>query len=300
MKKRADIKIGYQCNNKCKFCVQGNKREHLPNKSTKEVKRSIRQARKTCEDMVFTGGEATLREDFLELVRYAKELSYRNIQIQTNGRMFAYEKFCKEVIAAGATEFSPAVHGHKAEIHDYLTDSKGSFDQTIKGIKNLKQLKQRVLTNTVVTAHNYEYLPEVAKLLIELGVDQYQFAFVHITGTAWENKDWIVPRLKKAMKYIKKGLDIGIKARKSVMTEAIPYCLMKGYEQYIAEKIIPSSMVIEYKKTIKSYEKYRAEEGKTKRDKCEDCRYFSACEGPWREYPDMFGWTEFIPVKKKK
>ena len=74
-------------------------------------------------------------------------------------------------------------------------------------------------------------------------LNQYQFAFIHISGEAAENKDWIVPQKTKILKYIKKGLDIGIKANKKVTTEAIPYCLMQGYEDYIAEKIIPPSMV---------------------------------------------------------
>ncbi|MBU0579816.1 MAG: radical SAM protein, partial [Candidatus Margulisbacteria bacterium] len=83
--KRADIKIGYLCNNHCLFCVQGKNRELYGNKSCAEIKKAINLARKTCQDLVFTGGEATLRNDFLELVSYAKKLGFRYICVITNG-----------------------------------------------------------------------------------------------------------------------------------------------------------------------------------------------------------------------
>ena len=123
-----------------------------------------------------------------------------------------------------------------------MTCAQGSFKQTVQGIKNLKKLNQYVLTNTVITSTNAKSLPKIAQLLVDLNVNQFQFAFLHIGGTAFKNKDWIVPKKSEIMKYIKKGLDVGIKANKRVMTEAIPYCLKQGYEDYIAEKIIPPSI----------------------------------------------------------
>jgi len=46
--------------------------------------------------------------------------------------------FCIKTIKAGATQFGPSLHGHNVETHDSLTGAKGSFDQTVQGIKNLK------------------------------------------------------------------------------------------------------------------------------------------------------------------
>jgi MoaA/NifB/PqqE/SkfB family radical SAM enzyme len=294
--KRVDIKIGYQCNNHCLFCVQGNKREKCAFRTKFEIKKDLINARKTCQSVVFTGGEPTVHPNFLDLVRLAKKLNFQTIQIQSNGRMFAYKTFCQETIKAGANEFSPVLHGHMAKVHDYLTSVPGSFDQVIRGIKNLKILGQTVITNTVITKFNYRHLPEIAKLLVFLGVDQFQFAFVHIVGLAWKNRDFLVPKKSQIMPFVKKGLDIGIKAGKQVMTEAIPYCFMRGYEQYIAEPIIPEAMVIENKFKIEDYKKYRLAQGKTKGPKCKDCLHFSICEGPWREYPKIFGWKEFKPI----
>jgi MoaA/NifB/PqqE/SkfB family radical SAM enzyme len=295
-RKVVDIKIGYQCNNDCLFCAQGGKREKCSFRKKETIEKELRDTRKTHSSVVFTGGEPTLHPYFLDLVGFAKGLNYESIQIQSNGRMFCYKDFCIKSIQRGASEFSPSLHGHKAELHDFLTSAPGSFKQTVQGIKNLKALGQRVITNSVVTSKNYKHLPELAELLISLGVDQYQFAFVHIVGTAGKNRKWIVPKKSDVMPYIKKGIDLGKKAGRGVMTEAIPYCLMKGYEDCIAERIIPDAKVIERKLTVESFTHYRQNYGKAKGEKCGKCVYNNICEGPWREYPELFGWSEFKPI----
>jgi MoaA/NifB/PqqE/SkfB family radical SAM enzyme len=295
--KKLDLKVGFSCNNRCLFCVQGKKREYFRDKSTQQIKKEMKEGKKECEEIVLTGGEPTIRPDFLELVSYAKKLGFKKIQIQSNGRMFAYLDFCKKTIEAGANEFCLALHGHIPELHDFLTRTPGSFYQTVQGIKNLKLLKQKVLINVVVTKLNYQHLPEIANLLVSLGVDQYQFAFVHPLGSAKENFEMIVPRMSLIEPYIKQGLEIGIKAGKIVMTEAIPYCFMEGYEDYIAEKIIPPTKIYDANFVIEDYTIARRNEGKSKGPNCSNCIYYQICEGPWKEYPEAFGWAEFKPVK---
>ncbi len=300
--RRIDLKIGFQCNNRCRFCVQGDKRETYSNKSDEEVKAILKKEAKDHQGVVFTGGEPTVRKELVEWVRYAKELGYKTIQIQTNGRMFSYKSFCEKMIRAGANEFSPAIHGSNAKIHDYLTRVTGSFNQTLQGIKNLKSLGQYILTNTVITKPNYKDLPNLAKLLASLRVSQFQFAFMHINRLIARNQALvkeIVPKHSKVEPYVKKGLEIGIKAGIKVMTEAIPYCFMKGYEQYIAEKIIPETSVFDGDLELENYNYYRKTEGKAKGPSCSRCKYNKICEGPWKEYPEIFGWDEFKPIRNR-
>jgi MoaA/NifB/PqqE/SkfB family radical SAM enzyme len=229
------------------------------------------------------------------MVAQARKLGYTNIQIQTNGRLFAYEQACRRFIAAGATEFSPALHGPNSEVHDFLTGAPGSFIQTVSGIRNLKRLKQRILTNTVITRPNYRQLPETARLLGELGVAQMQFAFVHIVGTAAKNRSWLVPRKELARPYILDALRVGRGQGVRVMTEAIPPCLLPGYEECASEWIMPATLVFDAEGVI-DFANYRKKEGKCLGPACPKCRWSKQCEGPWKEYPEMFGWTEFKPV----
>jgi MoaA/NifB/PqqE/SkfB family radical SAM enzyme len=292
---RVDIKTGWHCNNRCVFCVQGKKRETLGTRSTDEVKAVLVEARRDSDSIVFTGGEVTIRRDVVELVKYAHDLGFTRIQIQTNGRMLAYRKLTEQLIEAGANEFSPALHGPTAEIHDALTGAEGSFRQTVAGMRLLRELGQTVITNSVIVRANYRHLVELAKVLVALGVDQYQLAFVHPLGTAKDNFYAVVPRFALIEPFVKRGLEVGLKAGRSVMTEAIPYCFMKGYERYVGERVVPRTKIFDHA-VLADYTEYRLNEGKLKRPECKACLHFAYCEGPWREYPEHYGWDELVPV----
>ncbi|MBI5238879.1 MAG: radical SAM protein [Elusimicrobia bacterium] len=301
MTERIDLKVGFACNNLCRFCVQGDKRERIPAKPVRELLRALAEGRRGgAAGVVFTGGEPSLHQGLLGLVRRARALGYQDIQVQTNGRTLCYERLVKDFIKAGVTEFSPALHGSRPEIHDFLTGAPGSFMQTVAGMRNVKKLKSRLITNTVVTKVNYRDLPDLARLFVSLKVDQFQFAFMHMTGRAGQNKSWLTARKAIIEPWVKKALDVGRKAGRRVMTEAIPYCFMSGYEDCVAERIIPRTKIFDADLVIEDYTKVRRTEGKSKGPRCPECAHFEACEGPWREYPGLFGWDEFIPVKKDR
>jgi len=300
MFRRLDLKVGFRCNNWCRFCAQAHKRDK-GDKSTQEIRKELEEGRKDCDSVVFTGGEPTIRPDILEIISYAKKLNYNPIQIQTNGRKFYYKPFCEQIIRAGANEFGPALHGHIPECHDFLTRSPGAWKQTVQGIKNLRELNQYIIMNTVVVKPNYRYLPELAELFVKLRVDQFQFAFVHAVGNAWENYDMMMPWLSLAVPYIKKGLQVGIDNGIKVMVEAVPFCLMDGYEKYCSEIFIPPTQIRDLGGIVDpKFEETRVKEGKVKHKKCKKCKYDLVCEGPWKEYPEKRGWDEFEPVSGKK
>jgi len=248
-----------------------------------------------CKDVIFTGGEVTLRKDIFEIIRDAKAIGYQ-VHIQTNGRMLAYKDFCNDLIKAGADIFLISIHGHTSKLHDSLTMAEGSFEQTVMGIRNILYAGKSMATNTVITQDNYRYLPDIAKLLVSLGVAKYQFAFPHILGRALENVDSVVPRKSAIAKFIKKGLDVGLRYNRVARVEAVPFCFLKGYERCVSEQYISDTEVYDINE-IKSFMQWKTREGKVKSSVCQACKESSRCEGPWREYPHYFGWSEFKPIK---
>jgi MoaA/NifB/PqqE/SkfB family radical SAM enzyme len=277
--------------------VQGDEKKKLGNKTESEIKKILEKASRDCDIAVFTGGEPTIRNDLAALVHYAQKLGFKTMQIQSNARMFSDEKFCKKIIKAGANEFALALHGHIPALHNWLTGS-DSFTQTVRGIKNLKRLKQRVITNTVITKSNYRHLPEIAKLLIGMDVDQFQFAFVHALGAAAKNFDSIVPRMSMIAPYLRRALAIGKYFKKEAMVEAVPFCFLAGFENCVSENVMPDMKIFDFKFTVSDFKKARMTEGKAKGPRCKKCKFFKVCEGPWKEYPEKFGWNEFKPVLK--
>ncbi|HWB80419.1 MAG TPA: radical SAM protein [Nannocystaceae bacterium] len=295
MRRRADLKTGTTCNSNCVFCVIG---DHLftGDRTTEECIAELRASRATCVDVVFTGAEVSIRPDFFKLVAAAKRLGYERIQIQTNGRMFAYRDFCERAIAAGANEFSPSIHGHIATLHDGLTRAPGSFVQIVAAIEHLVALKQTVVTNTVITKQNAKHLPELARMLIGLGVAQYQLAFPHPTGHAATFFKGVVPRMSEIAAFVHEALALGHAAGVACMAEAMPFCMMHGHERDVAELHIPPTEIVYDGYVVPDYGEDRMARGKTRFAQCASCRFEPICEGPWREYPAGMGDAEFTPV----
>ncbi|MBC8068023.1 MAG: radical SAM protein [Deltaproteobacteria bacterium] len=299
LRRRADLKTGTTCNSNCVFCVIG---DHLftGDRSTEDCIAELQSSRATCVDVVFTGAEVSIRPDFLQLVRAAKRLGYERIQIQTNGRMFAYREFCERTIAAGANEFSPSIHGHIATLHDGLTRAPGSFVQIVRAIEHLVALGQPVVTNTVITKQNARHLPELARMLIGLGVAQYQLAFPHPTGHAATYFRGVVPRMSEIAGFVHEALALGRGAGVSCMAEAMPFCMMPGYEREVSELHIPPTEIVYDGYVVPDYGADRMARGKTRFEACASCRFEPICEGPWREYPAGMGEAEFVPVPGSK
>jgi|GEM_PF-1078436 len=300
--KKANLNVGYSCNSHCIFCRQGKyeKGEWSHDKTTAEIKQEMRKVIKSCQGIVFTGGEPTIRPDFMEIVKYAKTIGFETIQIHTNGRMFAYLDYCQKTIEAGANEFYLALHGHNPELHDFLTGAKGSFQQTVHGIRNLKKLKQEVITNTVITKYNYCHLPEIAELLISLGVDQYQFSFICPQGSTFGNFEEIFLRMKQIEPFSKRGMELGIRAGKIVETELAPFCFMQGCGNINGNVEVETEMTGRKSQLANAYN----EDGKWRRKavfpKCEQCGNDHLCKDFWKGFSKKGKKKEFIRVIPEK
>ena len=302
-KKRMDLKLGFSCNNNCRHCVMGlEKRNSVPDRTTIECKKELREGSENgASEVVLTGGEPTIRRDLIDIVRYAKDLGYNLIQLQTNARLLCYKDYVSKLVKFGVNEFVPAIHGHTAELHDYITQASGSFKQTFQAIKNIREYKFYLISNTVLSRINYKNLPEIANMVIDLDVDQFQFACVHPTGNAWEYYDEVVPNFTQIKPYLHKALDLAEERGKTARVEAIPFCFMQSYEGHVSELYLPSNVEMrDIGRVYPDFVKKRKETGKKKAPSCRHCKYDLICEGPWKEYPEKQGFEELKPVKGDK
>jgi organic radical activating enzyme len=292
---RADVKVGFRCNNRCVFCAQGHKREGCAEVPFDELVRRMQQGRAEGDELVLTGGEPTVRADIVKLVAAAKALGYTAIQIQTNGRMLAYAKLVDELVAAGVTELSPALHGATADVHDALTRAPGSHAQTVAGIRNATSRGISVITNSVMVKANLAQIPALVDLLGRLGVRQAQLAFVHPVGTAFERFHEVVPRLSDVVGPVRASLPVAARHGMKLVTEAVPLCFLRGMRELAVEQHIPRTTVIDLDGVPFDYTAWRPAEGKAHGPPCERCSARQECEGPWREYPQEHGWEELEP-----
>lgn len=297
MYKRADIKVGFACNNYCTFCVQWDKRFKFKPRTISEIKNIIlKEFELGARYVVFTWWEPTVHPNLVDAVKYAKDIWYLQIQIQSNWTNFDDIDYVKKLINAWVTEFSPSIHWFYKETHDKQVATNWAWERVVKWLINLRKLNCLVIINSVVTKDNYKEIPLLAKFLINLKVTQFQFAFVHILWSANKNKSFVVPKKSHVMPYIYKALDLSKKSWIPAFTEAIPYCFMEWYEWAISENIMPETSVVDAESRTDSYADYRWSEWKAKWPNCGKCSKNSVCEWPWKEYPEIYWWNEFIPV----
>ena len=301
-----DLKLGYACNNACAHCVVAGQREAAlrrrgsGDRGTAECRRELLDSlARGIKAVTFTGGEPTIRPDFLGLLEFAAGRGLF-VTVQSNGRMFAYPPFAAAA-ARLAGRFVIALHGPNAAVHDRVTGVPGSFLQTALGIRNLVKAGAFVLGKAVITRANYRHLPGLVRRLAGLGAGGANVAFPHASGGAWENFEAVVPRYREVLPHVRAAIRAAAGARPGgfpLEFEAIPPCLLRGAESYCADLPRRPACRSELKQldvTIRDWQRARAG-SKAKGPACRRCRYGGACEGVWREYPARYGFSELKPV----
>ena len=304
--KRLTLRLGYTCNNNCVMCYFYDKLGTI-DLSTEEAKENILLAKKEgVTRLLFTGGEPTIRKDFLTLISYAIELGMPQIEVQTNGRMFCYEEFVREManIQKGynGLNFLVPLYGHNERIHDAITMSPGSFRQTVQGIKNLLKYEQRFIAKTVIMKSNYKHLPDIVKLFTDLNVKCMTLSSICIADDAGNRIKGTVPRFREAMPYLHKALDTFDRKRLKISLASIPLCVINGYENFVSEKMYDKTIISkdpnnEIREMKVPRNATRDFQNKTKLEKCRKCKFFTKCGGVWRGYIKIYGSDEFVPVK---
>lgn len=302
--KKTVIITGYACNNNCLFCIDSEKRK-MPQKTTDQIMHDMVDARQRGTTYLeFIGGEMTIRPDFVELVKQAKQLGFKTIMMATNGRMLSYYKYARQLAGAGLNSVVFSIHGHNAREHDALTRSRGSFEQLMAGLANMKKLLglKKLGTNTTLVKQNYKNAPKIGRLISGLGIRNSEFIFVDCNqGAAHIHFKEIVPRISLAAPYIKKCLDIG----KEIEAEHwhiryVPLCYFEDYLEQISELREVSQFQTEHLApdfVNFDVERSRPIAGRSKTKKCRQCRLFRQCEGIWKTYYEHYGDKELRPIK---
>ena len=71
-----------ECNEDCLFCVRRGDELPIEYINTEKAKQILKKKRKQgYVDLYFDGGEPTLRNDLLDLIKFAKEIKYENVNI---------------------------------------------------------------------------------------------------------------------------------------------------------------------------------------------------------------------------
>ena len=320
---RVHILTGAVCNNNCVFCMEEDRDARYVTNSatTDEVVQWILGNNRGCEEVCFTSGEPTTNPRLPQWVRWAKEHGARTVSVMTNGRALSYEKYARGLVAAGMNRFYVSIHGHNAKLHEGLTRTPGSFEQTVGGLDRIAALKRygvQLHTSTVITKRNLPAMGEIYRFLREHGVGQVVFNVMQANGRANTHFEQIFPKYTEIARVAAEFLaeQTQREARVMAFLVDIPLCTttaLPDFNRGYVESYVHFEPVAAAHEVLAAEEKEARRTGadgqlvqirrsdlddaeRRKRDECRTCRYEPVCEGVWSNYLRRYGWDEMVPV----
>ncbi len=223
---RMDLALTYGCNNNCLHCY--NEKKDGRELSTDEWKKVLDKLWSLgIPHIVFTGGEPTLRNDLPDLIAHAEDLG-QITGLNTNGRRLSDPRFLKKLLDAGLDHVQITVGSINEGIHDSITRTKGSYRETIKGLKNCIESDIYLVTNTTIMEENRDSIISTIESLQKMGVEHVAVNSIIRSGKGKDAKGIPVKELEKILiKGRELGLETGTEFRWYSPT---PYCKLNPME----------------------------------------------------------------------
>lgn len=194
------ILLTERCDHYCLMCSQPPKK-HDDSWLLQEAFDLISMMPRETERLGFSGGEPTLYgERFIELLRHTRRsIPDTALDILSNGRAFKSFAFAKRYAEVDHRHMVIGIplYSDDAAQHEYIVQGRGAFDETLRGIINLKALRQKVEIRVVIHKQSINRLVKTCEFIARnlLFVDHVAMMGLEITGFTRPNLDllWIDP-----------------------------------------------------------------------------------------------------------
>ena len=290
MRRRLHVKVSRRCNNNCLFCLDD--RDRREDATTDEVANLLARHADLGE-MLFTCGEPTIHPLLPRFVAMAQRAGFDSIGLVTNGRRLSYEDYCRTLLDAGLTEVTVSIHGPSARQHDALTRTRGSFEQTLAGLRNVHRQGRgvRLISSTVVTRRNMDALGDILPLLDDEGVDVIVLNVVEPSGRALEHFDAVFTSYTELAEAVGEALG-SFANRRRVVVEGLPLCIAQGFliNAGIREEI--------HLQEGRRFHALPTDRGHVKPDLCAGCELDARCAGIFEAYVGRRGTAEIDPTSQ--
>ena len=310
MAQLVDLKVGFSCNNNCIHCVVSDKfaERDLNLQEIRDLIDSYIDCYGTIQ-LTLTGGEITIRKDFADIIAYVQQKKDEGkitfVDMQTNARML-YKDDLARIAAATVDFFLVALHSSRAEIHDSITRSKGSFSQTTAAIGNLIKYagKEKIAIQTVINKKNYTHLKDIYGFVYEtFGIKECNITFPHPIGICMSAD--VVPSYEQVKPFVNEALAYCLSNDIFPYIEALPFCVLEEgtNRKYLFEFLKKRNIdVVGYcgERDGKLNYSELFDEGHRKYISCQQCPYTVQCEGVWKEHLEIYPNEDMYNLMEKK
>lgn len=176
-----------RCDLACRHCGSRAGRARPDELSTDECLDLVRQlAELGTREVAIIGGEAYLRDDWLEIVRAIR--AHGMLPTMTTGGRGMTRERADGAARAGMHSVSVSVDGEE-ETHDRLRGVKGSHRAALEAIANLRAAGIPVGANTQINRLSMPELPQVLERLAAAGIRSWQIQLTVAMGRAVDEPD---------------------------------------------------------------------------------------------------------------
>ncbi|MFQ5620277.1 MAG: radical SAM protein [Candidatus Nanoarchaeia archaeon] len=287
-----------ECSNLCLFCGK------FPKVDSKELERQELNVKKNLEEfkgrgienVEISGGDPIEYPKIIDLMNDIKAMGFKEIRLSTHGRKLSDQNFLQEFIKSGCTQVKIPIYGHTAEIHDAVVRSKGSFEETITGIKALvEQSSMLVHAGTLIMQQNKGHLIELLDFIKELGIKDFS---ISIPCVADGNFSYYVPT-KDLPPYVRKLQQYAKALKFDIHFMEIPDCVFGRPTPETDNRCRPPDLGDHcqppqvYRTNVKSLPSYRVK-GYT--SICAVCKCKNFCNGFFVNDIEKFGIGNLKPI----
>jgi len=320
-----DLKVGYACNNKCFHCVVETNRYDKNTGEFKafdykygEILKILENAPEDTDDIIITGGEPTVRKDFIRIVRQAKNKS-GSVSLQTNGRLLG--KYAEQLHKEDLIDyFVVAVHGFEKTHNEITGNVPGNpYQETMDSLKKLKEvygdeLDEKMRLELVLSKKNLDEFVDFVEHMLEQGYNRIGISYPHLDGFAYDISFEYAKQIgftyAELSKHIPKLFSVLEKYPKAIiMMEMVPNCVLKDAEgnhlcklprnyRSMSLKLDGNKVIVNYPNTGEHKDFIEDIKSDLKHfDFCKECIYCCDCIGVWSEYKEMFGSEGLSAIK---
>jgi len=170
----AIIDVTNRCNLKCPVCFANAAAAGYVYQPTKEEIRGMLENLRRNDPvpataLQFSGGEPTIRNDLFELIRMAKDLGFRHLEVNTNGiRLSQSVDYCKQLKEAGMSTIYLQFDGLTSDVYKFMRGI-DLLDIKMKAIENCRKagIDSMVLVVTLVKGVNDNQLGDIIRFAVK-------------------------------------------------------------------------------------------------------------------------------------
>jgi len=170
----AIIDVTNRCNLRCPICfATAGTTGYVYEPTKEEIRKMLINLRNNkpvpADALQFSGGEPTIREDLPELVKMAKEIGFKHVEINTNGlRLAASVDYCRVLKESGVSTIYLQFDGVTSDVYKF-TRGVDLVDVKNKVIENCREagLHSVVLVCTLVKGVNDHQLGDIIRFAVQ-------------------------------------------------------------------------------------------------------------------------------------